>query len=97
MSVTATAGSRPVIDSIRQKGSLWAPPFLNLVHSVSDSQSHPEQSWVVSSGIRVDYGANTLLLAYFLTVTCGWCCEVVSTLLMIFFFFDRKVPSRQSL
>lgn len=30
MTVTGNAGSGPALDSLDQKGSLWAPPFLNL-------------------------------------------------------------------
>lgn len=38
MSVTGNAGSEPAVENYSQKSSLWAPPFLNLVHSVSDFQ-----------------------------------------------------------
>lgn len=60
MSVTGNAGSGPAVENVGQKRSLWAPPFLNLVHSVSDSQEPPRAELGCSFWMQVDCGANTL-------------------------------------
>lgn len=66
MSVTGNAGSGSAVGNVSQKRSLLAPPFLNLVHSVSDSQE-PPRAELGCSWMQVDSGANTLLLPYVLT------------------------------